>query len=100
MSNSRRMRRRRKQARPDQALLAEARREVRKRDRDDVWRFLVDRSSKRQTIPIPLLVAACEYVGETRQGGTDAVFQQLQSEVLMATGHGMPLEPSQRGPLG
>lgn len=74
-----------------------ARRDVRRYKPEEVYRWMVERSQKRQTIPVHLLVAGCEYVGKARRCGTDQVFKDLQAEVLATTGHGMPLDSDRRG---
>lgn len=103
MKDDRARRRRRKSGRvtpkapPD--ALAVARHEVRRHTPERVYSWMLDQSQRRQTIPIPLLVAGCEYVGRARRCGTDRVYEDLQAEVFATTGHGMPLENDKRGPL-
>lgn len=68
---------------------------MRLRPRDEVWQWMRSMSVAGQTIPVPLLIACCEYVGE-RSGGTDAVFKRLEAEVKAATGRDMPVMSTRR----
>lgn len=93
----RQRRRRRSQGRnpAEEHELNLARRTVRQRPRSEVWAWMRGRSIAGQTIPVPLLVACCEYVGE-RAGGTDATFVRLRDEVREATGRDMPVVSTRR----
>lgn len=85
--------------RPPADLATQAQKDVRKKKPDELYRWMVEQSVKRQTIPMPWLVAACQYLGERWGKSTDDVFKQLRAEVRALSGHDMPVESDARGPL-